>query len=127
VQKTDFKIFEGLEEKQKKALEFIRENILKKYGSTGIQKALNDAIFRVLNKIVVYPVENEHKLMDSKGNVLPDAYLLTKGKTALDLAFKIHTDIGEKFLGAIDCKTKKKIGKEHVLQDGDVIKILMSR
>ena len=50
-----------------------------------------------------------------------------EGSTAIDLAYKVHTDIGDKFIGAIDCRTKKKIGRDHVLKDGDVIKILTSR
>ena len=75
--------------------------------------------------IVVYPVEDENKLTDKQGNVLPDAYLMPKGSTALDLAYKIHTDIGEKFIGAIDCKTHKRVGKDYELKDGDIIKILV--
>lgn len=125
---SDFEILkEDIDEKQRNALNFIKRNILQKFGSTGVQQCLNTAVFDVLKMIVVYPVENENKLTDSKGNVLPDAYLLPEGSTALDLAYKIHTDIGDKFIGAIDCRTKKKIGKDHVLGDGDVIKILTSR
>jgi ribosome-binding ATPase YchF (GTP1/OBG family) len=125
---SDFTILkEDLPEKQKKALDFMRTNILAKYDGTGVQKCINSAVFDVLKLIVVYPVENEGKLTDSKGNVLPDARLLPEGSKAIDLAYKIHTDIGDRFIGAIDCKTKKKIGRETVLKDGDVIKILTSR
>ena len=125
---ADFTILkEDLPEKQKKALDFKRTNILQKYQGTGVQKCINYAVFDVLKLIVVYPVENEGKLSDSKGNVLPDARLLPEGSKAIDLAYKIHTDIGDRFIGAIDCKTKKKIGRETVLKDGDVIKILTSR
>jgi hypothetical protein len=101
--------------------------VLAKYDGTGVQKCINSAVFEVLKLIAVYPVENEGKLTDSKGNVLPDARLLPQGSTAIDLAYKIHTDIGDKFIGAIDCKTKKKIGRDTVLKDGDVIKILVTR
>ncbi len=59
--------------------------------------------------------------------MLPDAYLITKGLTAIEMAFKVHTDLGQKFIGAIDCRTKKKIGKDHELKDGDVIKIIAGR
>jgi ribosome-binding ATPase YchF (GTP1/OBG family) len=125
---ADFKILKpDLDEKHKKALEFMKKNILDKYGSTGVQKCLNTAVFDVLNMIAVYPVENESKLMDQKGNILPDTHLLPQGSTASDLAFKIHTDIGNKFIGAIDCRTKKKIGRDHILQNGDVVKIITSR
>lgn len=118
---------EDLPEKQKKALDFLRANVLAKYDGTGVQKCINSAVFDILKLIVVYPVENEGKLTDSKGNVLPDARLLPEGSRAIDLAYKIHTDIGDKFIGAIDCRTKKKIGRDTVLKDGDVIKILTTR
>jgi len=123
----EFKILKDVDEKQKKALEFIQNNILKKYGSTGVQNCLNTAVFDIMKQIVVYPVENENKFTDNKGNVLPDAHLLPEGSTALDLAYKVHTDIGDKFIGAIDCKTKMKVGKEHELNDCDVIKIITGR
>jgi len=124
----DFKILpENINEKQKKALEFIKEKILRKYKSTGVQQCINTAVFNILKKIVVYPVENEYKLTDQKGNVLPDAYLMPEGSTTLDLAYKVHSEIGEKFIGAIDCRTKKKVGKEYMLKNNDIIKIITGR
>lgn len=123
----DFAVLQELPEKQKAALDYIQKDLLERFGSTGVQKCLDCAVFNVLEQIVVYPVENENKLSDSKGNVLPDAHLLFKGSKAIDLAYKIHTDIGDRFIGAIDCRTKKKIGRDHVLQDGDVIKILVRK
>jgi len=122
----DFKILEEskLSEGQAKALEKIKD-LIKKYGSTGVQDCLNKAVFDLLGYIVVYPVEDENKLCDKDGNVLPDAFLMPKGSTALDLAFKIHTEIGEKFICAIDARTKKRLGKDYVLKDKDVIKIMV--
>jgi len=119
---TNFEIIGNLNEEQKRALKKI-ENLMKE-GPTGVQKILDEAVFNFLNYIVVYPVENEHKFCDSKGNVLPDAYLLPAGSTALDLAYEIHTDIGNAFIGAIDAKTGRKLGKESELKNGDVVKIL---
>jgi hypothetical protein len=75
--------------------------------------------------IVVYPVENEHKFSDKKGNVLPDVFLMPPDSTALDLAFKVHTDIGEKFIGAIDARTGRKVGADYILKHNDIIKILI--
>ena len=122
----NFEIVSNVDEKHAKALDFIKA-LMEKYGSTGVQECVNTAVFGILKQIVVYPVENEHKLTDQKGNILPDAHLVPEGSTALDLAFRIHTDIGEKFIGAIDCKTKKKIGKDYVLKNNDVIKIITCR
>ena len=103
------------------------KKIIEKFSSTGVQECLNRAVFDVLKMIVVYPVEDEHKLMDGKGNVLPDAFLMPLGATAINLAYKVHTDIGDKFIGAIDCKTRMKVGRDHELKDGDVISILAKR
>ena len=121
---SNFHVLRDMEEKQERALDFIREKVLEKFGSTGVQNCLNSAVFDILKMIVVYPVENENKFTDSRGNVLPDAYLLPEESTVLDLAYKIHTEIGDKFIGAIDCRTKKRIGKDHLLKNGDIIKII---
>lgn len=85
---------------------------------------INKVVFETLGYIVVYPVEDEHKYTDGSGNVLPDAVLLKKGSTAKDLAYKIHTDIGARMLHAIDCRSRMMIAKDHVLKNGDVIKIV---
>jgi ribosome-binding ATPase YchF (GTP1/OBG family) len=119
-----FEIIKEVSEKQRKALEFIKKEIIEKFGSTGVQKVLNTAVFDMLNYIVVYPVENENSFSDKQGNVLPDAILLKKGSTALDLAFKIHTEIGAKFIKAVDARTKKIIGKDYELKNNDIIKIV---
>lgn len=118
-----FEMSSALGDNQKTALGFIRDNVLGKFGSTGVQRVIDKAVFELLDMIAVYPVEDEHKYTDNKGNVLPDAILVKKGATAKDLAFKIHTDIGKNFIAAQDVKTHMKIGKDHPLKDGDVIKI----
>jgi hypothetical protein len=123
-----FKILESakISEKQLNALDKIR-GVIEKFGSTGIQECLNRAVFDLLDYIVVYPVEDENKLSDKKGNVLPDAFIVPNGTTVLELAFKIHTDIGNKFISAIDARTKKRLGKEYVLKNNDIIKIMTSK
>jgi hypothetical protein len=121
---SDFETLKSLPPEQEHALNFIRDNILKRYGSTGVQQVINKLIFDKLTYIPVYPVEDEHHYSDSNGKILPDVYLMRTGSTALDLAYKVHSDIGKAFIGAIDAKTKKKVGKEYVLKPNDVIKIL---
>lgn len=120
-----FEIAEGsaLGEKQKNALGFIQKNILDAYGSTGVQEAINRTAFELLDLIVVYPVQDANKWCSAKGNVLPDAYLLKRGSNAYDLAVTVHTDFGPRFIAAVDCRTGKKLGKEHELQNNDVVKI----
>ena len=110
---------------QKEALNLV-ENVLSKLNSTGIQTALNSAVFRILKLIVVFPVEDETKLSNKDGEVLPDAKLLSENATAKNLAETIHQDIAKGFLYAIDVKTKQRIGADHQLKNGDVIKIVSS-
>jgi len=110
---------------QKEALKLV-ENVLSKLNSTGIQTALNYTVFRTLKMIVVFPVEDETKLSNKDGEVLPDAKLLPDNATAKNLAEVIHQDIAKGFLFAVDVKTKQRIGADHQLKHGDVIKIVSS-
>ena len=108
---------------QQKALELVK-SVFSKIPSTGIQKILNTAVFDLLKFIVVYPVEDETKLINKDGVVLPDTKLLPQDSTAKDLATLIHADIAKGFLHAIDCKTKQRISGDQKLKNGDVIKIV---
>ena len=120
---SDFTINKDkVNEKQKAALETIRENVLKPYNSTGVQQVLNTAVFDLLKYIVIFPAGA--KLTDSKGNILPDCFLLPPNTTALDFAYSLHTDIGDKFAKALDVRTRQAVGKDHPLKHRDGIEIL---
>jgi len=113
-----------LNDKQKLALKSIKENILDKYEfGTGVQELLDQAVFKLLNYIAVFPA-GASKLADSKGNILPDCFLVPQGTTALDFAFKLHTDLGNNFIKAIDARTKQAVGKDHPLKHRDGIEIV---
>jgi ribosome-binding ATPase len=112
-----------LNEQQKKALKII-SSVLDKYGSTGVQEAINTVCFKLLDLIIVYPVEDEIKLSDKKGNILPNAFLLPKGSTTKDLATNIHEDLAKGFMFAIDVRNKQRIGADYELKHNDVIKIV---
>jgi ribosome-binding ATPase len=122
---NSFNIKRGAElnDKQKKALSMV-SNIISKYGSTGVQGVINYVCFKLLNLIVVYTVEDELKLIDKKGNILPDARLLPIGSTSKDLAYVIHADLVKGFLYAIDVRTKQRLSSEYKLKNNDVIKIV---
>ncbi|RLI96924.1 MAG: redox-regulated ATPase YchF [Candidatus Aenigmatarchaeota archaeon] len=115
-----------LTDKQKKALEFLKK-FLDEHKNTGVQECLNTAVFDILKMIVVYPVEDEHKYTDKKGNVLPDALLLPAGSTPKDLAYKIHEDIGKHFIAAVDARTHQQISSDYILKNGDIISIRSGR
>jgi ribosome-binding ATPase len=110
-----------LTEKQSKGLEEIRK-VLEEYGNTGVQEILNKVVFEMLEMIAVFPAGD--KLEDSKGNVLPDCYLMKKGSTALDFAYRLHSDIGDGFVKAIHIKTKRAVGKDYELKHRDGLEII---
>jgi len=103
------------------------EALVAEWGSTGVDALLRQIVFEKLGLIVVYPVEDENKWCDSKGNVLPHSILLPKGGTAVDLAAKIHSDLAKGFLYALDGRTKMRLSKDTSLKAGDVVKIVSSR
>lgn len=121
-----FEIKGELSEKQRNALEFIKKNVLEKYHSTGVQKALNETVLGLLGMVAVYPVASINRLADSKGNVLPDVFLVKKGTPLKEFAAKIHKDIAQGFIGGMNLK-KQKIGADYPLQDGDVVEILFKK
>ena len=125
----NFKILEPekLSQSQIAALETIREKVLIKNGSTGVQDAINWAYFKLLSMITVYPVEDVEHLADHNGRVLPDAYLVPYGTTARQFAYLIHTELGESFIYALDARQKKRIGENAVLRDRDVISIVSAK
>lgn len=118
-------ISDKLNDNQKNALNFIKENILSKYNNTGIQDVLDYAVFNLLGYIAIFP-GGLNNLKDSEGRTLPDCFLMPRNSTSLDFAFRIHTDIGKKFVKAIDVKKKIAVGKEHKLNNRDVIEIKTS-
>ena len=126
---SDFKIAqpEKLSPNQIKALGAIREKVLVKNGSTGVQEAINTAYFKLLHMITVYPVEDVEHLSNHNGSVLPDAYLIPQGATARQFAYIIHTELGESFLYAVDARHKTRIGEEAVLKDRDVVSIVSTK
>jgi len=124
---TDFEISREVTEKQRKGLERIREFIHAYGGDTGVQNIINHVVFDLLDYVVAYPVEDEHKFSDSVGRILPDAFLLKRGSTARDLAFSVHSDIGESFLYAVNARTKLRLGEKHALENNDIIKVVYTR
>jgi len=121
----DFKVVGKLDDKQKKGLDFVKE-YLKKYGKSGIQEILNTLVFDMLDYIVIYP-GGVNKLEDKDGNVLPDCFLMKNGSTALDFAYRLHTDFGDNFIKAMDVKNKRPVGKDYKLKNKDVIEIMYKK
>jgi len=115
---------QDLNEKQKNALEFIKKSIMGEYMRTGVQFAINVAVFKLLKMNSVYPVANEEKLSDKKGRVLPDLLLMKDGATVKDLAREIHTDLPKGLLYAKDLRYNLRLPTTYQLRDRDVISLI---
>ena len=112
---------------QLNAIRMVEERVMRPLGGTGVQQAINEAYFSLLKAIVVFPVEDDTKLADKNGNVLPDAYVMKGGSTTLDLARTVHTELAEGFLYAIDARTGKRLAGDHVLHNRDIVKIVSTK
>jgi len=125
---SSFKILDesAFSAKEKGILENLQA-LINKFGSTGVQAALDTAVFDILKMIPVFPVHDVSTLADKDGNVLPDAYLIPEGTTIRQFAGKIHTDFAKTFIHGIDARTKKRIGEDHVLKSCDVVKIVSAK
>jgi Predicted GTPase, probable translation factor len=120
---TEFKIVGKPSKEQEEALNYLAEYI-KKNNGTGVQQLINSVVFNMLKMIVVYPIEDENKYTDHYGNVLPDAFLVKEGTTAIELAEKIHTGLAKNMIYAVDAKKKIRVPKDYRLKDNDVIKFV---
>jgi ribosome-binding ATPase len=109
---------------QKAALTAISEKVLSRFGNTGVQDCINSAFFRLLNMIVVFPVEDPQHFTDHSGNVLPDALLVPRGTTLKEMASRIHTELGESLLYGINARNSMRLSESYVLNDGDVVSLV---
>ncbi|MFW9828251.1 MAG: YchF-related putative GTPase [Candidatus Thorarchaeota archaeon] len=127
---NDFEVIDEskLSSNELSILKKVKSRILDKYGGTGIQYALDYASFKISNQICIYPVSDVNSYSDNKNNILPDVFLVEKGTLLRNFVRdKIHTELADNFMFGIDAKTKKRLGENYELQDGDIIKIVSSR
>lgn len=116
-----------LNDKQKWALNFIRKDILGEYMRTGVQFAINVAVFKLLKMNAVYPVANAQNFSDKHGNILPDVYLMRSGSTVEDLAREIHSELAKGMLYALDGRDGLRLPLNYHLKDRDVLSIVSAR
>ncbi|MFP9059077.1 redox-regulated ATPase YchF [Natrialbaceae archaeon A-chndr2] len=118
----DFEIVGDISPEQEQGLEQIRE-FVSEYGATGVQAALETALFDVLGVVPVFP-GGANGLGNERGEVLPDCYLVPSESTAEDFAYSLHSDIGDGFLYAIDCRSNRQLGKDYEVEPRDVIEVV---
>jgi ribosome-binding ATPase len=116
-----------LTDKQKWALNFIRKDILDEYMRTGVQFAINVAVFKLLRMNTVYPVAEASKLSDKSGNILPDVYLMKSGSTVEDLAKEVHSELAKGLLYAIDIRDGLRLPTNYEIKDRDILSIISTR
>ena len=112
----------SLNEKQLEALNKMKEK-LASVGSTGVAEIIDKVLFDQLEHIVVYPVQDEGQWTDGDGKVLPDAFVVPQGITAKPLAYKVHSDLGDGFIKGVDGRSRRAVGADYELNNGDVLKI----
>ncbi|GGL43768.1 translation-associated GTPase [Halarchaeum grantii] len=118
-----FAVVGDLPDEQAALLSALRETMTE-YGGTGVQRALDHAVYDLLDRITAYPVQDASKWTDGTGTVLPDAFLLPRDSTPPDLAYAVHSDIGDGYLHAVNARTSREVGEDYELEEGDVIKIV---
>jgi ribosome-binding ATPase YchF (GTP1/OBG family) len=116
-----------LNDKQKWALNFIRKDILGEYMRTGVQFAINVAVFKLLKMNAIYPVADVQKFSDKHGNVLPDVYLMRSGSSVEDLAREIHSELAKGMIYALDGRNGLRLPTNYQLKDRDVLSIVSAR
>jgi ribosome-binding ATPase YchF (GTP1/OBG family) len=116
-----------LNDKQKWALNFIRKDILGEYMRTGVQFAINVAVFKLLKMNAIYPVADVQKFSDKHGNVLPDVHLMRSGSTVEELAREIHSELAKGMIYALDGRNGLRLPTNYQLKDRDVLSIVSAR
>jgi ribosome-binding ATPase YchF (GTP1/OBG family) len=118
-----FDVVGDLSDAQREGLDRVRTTV-ERFGSTGVVRAVNEAVYDLLDHVTVYPVRNPTRWTDASGTVLPDARLLPRGSTPRDLAFAVHSDVGEGYLHAVDARSERRLADDHELEEGDVVKVV---
>ncbi|NHI92343.1 MAG: redox-regulated ATPase YchF [Candidatus Lokiarchaeota archaeon] len=103
------------------------QDLMNKYGSTGIQKVIDFAVFDILKMIIVFPVHDSHSLTDTDGNVLPDAYLVPEGTAIKEFAEKIHTDLAKNFIHGVNARDQKRLSDSYELKNLDVVRFVSAK
>jgi hypothetical protein len=115
---------QDLNDAQRSALAYIRRKVFGEYLRTGVQFALNIAVFKLLKMNATYPVADAEKMTDTNGRVLPDVYLMPAGSTVEELARAVHSDLLKGLVYALDVRTGLHLPTNYVLRDRDVLSIV---
>jgi hypothetical protein len=119
---SDFDIVGDVSDDQGAGLEQIREFVTA-FDGTGVQDAIETALFDELGTKAVFP-GGADAMGDDQGRVMRDCWLLPDDATTEDLAYHLHSDIGDGLLHAMDCRSGRQIGSSHQLDHRDVVELV---
>jgi ribosome-binding ATPase YchF (GTP1/OBG family) len=119
---SEFEVTGDVSMEQKRGLEQIRD-FVSAHDGTGVQGALETALFEVLGVVPVFP-GSAKGVKNDDGKVLRDCFLLPPEATVEDFAYFLHTDIGDGLLHGIDCRSKRQVGTDHELEHRDVVELI---
>jgi len=122
---SDFDIVGDVSDDQGAGLEQIREFVTA-FDGTGVQDAIETALFDELGTKAVFP-GGADAMGDDQGRVMRDCWLLPDDATTEDLAYHLHSDIGDGLLHAMDCRSGRQIGSSHQLDHRDVVELVTTR
>ena len=98
---------------------------MKQCNGTGVQQAINRAVFELLDMIVIYPVEDENPFLQqerrSASRCFPDEERIN---TLMTLHFRCTRILAKDFCMRLMPGQRCELRKITLLKDGDIIKIV---
>lgn len=117
---ADFQIVGDPSDEQAAGLEQIR-GFLGDFGGTGVQAALERAVFDELGLKAVFPGSASG---DWSQGPFRDCFLMPSDATAEEFAYHLHSDIGDGFLHGLDCRSEMQVGADTDLDHRDVLEVV---
>ncbi|QLG61452.1 redox-regulated ATPase YchF [Halorarum salinum] len=117
---ADFEVVGDVSAEQESGLEAIRE-FATEFGGTGVQGAIEAALFGELDAKVVFPGSASG---DWTKGPFRDCFVLPGHATAEDFAYHLHSDIGDGFLHGIDCRSRRQVGADTRLEHRAVLEVV---
>ena len=117
---AEFEITADLPPEKTAGLEEIRE-FVEEFDGTGVQHALETAVFDVLGLKAVFPGSASGTWSNGP---FRDCFLLPANATTEDFAYHLHSDIGDGFLHGINCRNDRQVGADTVLDHRDVVEVV---
>eukprot|EP00923_Selenidium_pygospionis_P006262 GHVN01010775.1.p2 GENE.GHVN01010775.1~~GHVN01010775.1.p2 ORF type:complete len:447 (-),score=89.01 GHVN01010775.1:2332-3561(-) len=119
---------ESTDDKLTHRLDKIKDMVLYRYGSTGVQKAINAAV-DLGSLIPVYPVKSFKTFGNDKAGspAFPECLLVKKGTTVRQLAKILHDEIDRNYVGAEGVNGCRMAEDEVITENNNVIRFITNK